>query len=197
MNKQRDHFKEAARLIDNIDNCALREVMRQIYYDNKQRILVSKASPRHHTYDGGLLDHLVEVASIALRLENEWSKLRLNTDIIASIGLLHDIGKVGTIDVNNEFLEHSPHGLVMVAPYFDKSEIPDTYKLAIYNGIGSHMVQFDMKGDMCGGVTVESLLVKEADTISSVLGGTIDKDGWFNDNECFFPIVGRKLYRFD
>lgn len=46
----------------------------------------------HHSYDGGLCKHSLEVANLMVKL-NDWLKFNLNREELLRVGLLHDISK--------------------------------------------------------------------------------------------------------
>lgn len=56
----------------------------------------------HHAWVGGLMDHSIEVAEIALATAAHWPSIT-NTDILVAGALLHDIGKLMEIDMGSTF----------------------------------------------------------------------------------------------
>jgi 3'-5' exoribonuclease len=69
-----------------------------------------RSSSAHHAYLGGLLEHTVAVASMAL----EMCVLhpRLNRDLLLSAAILHDLGKTGEFTYGAE-IERSPEGAML------------------------------------------------------------------------------------
>ncbi len=51
------------------------------------------AKRRHHAYTGGLAEHTLETAEMALSLSGSVSRARMDTDVLLAGALLHDIGK--------------------------------------------------------------------------------------------------------
>lgn len=51
------------------------------------------AKRRHHAYIGGLAEHTLETAEIALSLAGTVSRARMDTDVLLAGALLHDVGK--------------------------------------------------------------------------------------------------------
>ncbi len=51
------------------------------------------AKRRHHAYIGGLAEHTLETAEIALSLAGTVNRTRVDTDVLLAGALLHDVGK--------------------------------------------------------------------------------------------------------
>jgi len=51
------------------------------------------AKVRHHAYIGGLAEHTLETAEMALSLAGTVSRARMDTDVLLAGALLHDVGK--------------------------------------------------------------------------------------------------------
>lgn len=51
------------------------------------------AKRRHHAYTGGLAEHTLETAEMALSLSDSVTRARMDTDVLLAGALLHDIGK--------------------------------------------------------------------------------------------------------
>jgi 3'-5' exoribonuclease len=51
------------------------------------------AKRRHHAYMGGLAEHTLETAEIALSLANTIARAEMDTDVLLAGALLHDVGK--------------------------------------------------------------------------------------------------------
>jgi 3'-5' exoribonuclease len=54
---------------------------------------VPAAKRRHHAYIGGLAEHTLETAEIALGLAGSVNRVEMDTDVLLAGALLHDIGK--------------------------------------------------------------------------------------------------------
>ena len=56
------------------------------------------AKGRHHGYTGGLCEHSLEVAKIALSIESGLIGVKLSRDLLIAGAILHDIGKCGSFE---------------------------------------------------------------------------------------------------
>lgn len=112
-------YKTALCAIDEIRDEEIREVTSMIYTQHKELIIQTPAAKKnHHNYQGGLLEHSIEVMNYATALGH-----RYNKDYIIAGSLLHDIGKIdkyrwqgAAIEYTNEahFEEHIARGYHLV-----------------------------------------------------------------------------------
>jgi putative nucleotidyltransferase with HDIG domain len=122
--KERDVvYSELMSYIDKIDNSKLKDFVRNIYTENKDRILIMPAAKMmHHNYIGGLMVHTLECLKIA-EINIGTFFQRVNKDEVFAACLLHDIGKIfeytidtesGLIDYDENFrkewISHSQYG---------------------------------------------------------------------------------------
>jgi putative nucleotidyltransferase with HDIG domain len=122
--KERDVvYSELMSYIDKIDNSKLKDFVRNIYTENKDRILIMPAAKMmHHNYIGGLMVHTLECLKIAEINIGAFFQ-RVNKDEVFAACLLHDIGKIfeytidtesGLIDYDENFrkewISHSQYG---------------------------------------------------------------------------------------
>ncbi|HTA35952.1 MAG TPA: HDIG domain-containing protein, partial [Solirubrobacteraceae bacterium] len=97
----------------------------------------------HHAYLGGLLEHTVAVASMALELCTLHS--RLDRDMLLSAAIVHDIGKTREFTYGAEIarsaegrmLGHVELGLRTIAPYLPSSLAPER-RLALEHCVLMH-----------------------------------------------------------
>lgn len=126
----------------------------------------------HHTYTGGLLDHTIEVCEFGLKIIKALG-LEVNWDHYIAAALLHDLGRVGYYEYNDETEcwretpEHInpeyPHSLKIVLDFPRKSVIslPKPVEYAIL----SHMGGWSDTGVYPN--TILSSVLHTADLISS------------------------------
>lgn len=91
----------------------LREVLALCFGDDDFRLRFQRApasTATHHARIGGLLEHVVEVASIARQGARV---MRANVDLVVAAALLHDIGKVEAYQVTPGGFEQTPAGLLV------------------------------------------------------------------------------------
>lgn len=96
-------FADLEKLIGTIQQEQLRRVLEQIFVLNKDFAIRFRCHPgavhNHHAWIGGLLEHTMEVAWSAedYCLRNNC----INRDLLLTVALLHDIGKVWEIAVDD------------------------------------------------------------------------------------------------
>ena len=129
-------------LINSISDPELREHVKsyfEIYWEDFE---IYPASLRfHHCYDGGLLDHTVEVVEISLKIADFLTKLGLKIDRDALIvaGLLHDFGKLEeyVFDERQKKWIHRfqrdrmDHSLFPILDFMEKTKYPLPKKICL------------------------------------------------------------------
>lgn len=122
-NEREESFKELIDIVETISDKKLKEFVKQIYLDNKEKILISPAAKlMHHNYIGGLMVHTSECVKYADDIIKLFFQ-RVNRDDVIAACLLHDIGKIfeykvdtesGLIDYDEDFrkewISHSQYG---------------------------------------------------------------------------------------
>ena len=121
--EREQEYKLIFEYIDSIKDDKLREFIKNIYIENKDRILIMPAAKlMHHNYIGGLMVHILEClkyaeANMAMFFQ------KVNKDEVFAACLLHNIGKIfeytvdtesGLIDYDENFrkewISHSQYG---------------------------------------------------------------------------------------
>lgn len=106
-------YAMAARaLIEDISNVHLRQIVQNVFNDNKDYWKVAPAaSGIHHAYIAGLLQHTVDVTSRAKAI----AKLTTgcNVDLVVAGAMLHDMGKLWTYELNGALIERSHRGMML------------------------------------------------------------------------------------
>ena len=119
-------FVELLKYIDKISTEDLRNFVRKIYDENKEKILVAPgAKLMHHNYIGGLMVHTLECLQYADANMNVFFQ-KIKRDEVYAACLLHDIGKIfeytvdlesGLIDYDEQFrkewITHSQYGFTI------------------------------------------------------------------------------------
>jgi 3'-5' exoribonuclease len=96
-----------------ISSTRLRNVLALFFGDDDFRVRFERtpgSTTAHHSKIGGLLEHVVEVASIA---KQGARVMRANVDLVVTAALLHDIGKVEAYQVTAAGFEQTPAGLLI------------------------------------------------------------------------------------
>ena len=93
-------YKKALGMIEQIKDPALRRLAFYFYRDNDQiakKLMKHPAAKNvHHGYLGGLIEHSVSVAQIAVSFRDLYPQL--DQDLLIVGGLLHDIGKLKELE---------------------------------------------------------------------------------------------------
>ncbi|HBT19912.1 MAG TPA: metal-dependent phosphohydrolase [Peptococcaceae bacterium] len=95
-------WEKLVQFINKIENPYINELLNKLF-DNafKGKFCAAPGGKKiHHAYRGGLLEHTVEVASIAENLTHIFPDF-LNKDLLIAGALLHDIGKTLEYDVES------------------------------------------------------------------------------------------------
>lgn len=88
-----DMYQEIARYINDIEDNDCRTLVKTLYEENKEALLVSAAALHmHHMVRSGLLLHIVTMARQAIATCQNYKLL--NKDLLMTGVLLHDIGKL-------------------------------------------------------------------------------------------------------
>lgn len=119
-------YKELILFIDKISDESLKDFVKNIYEEHKDKLLIAPgAKMMHHNYIGGLMVHTLECLQYAdANLDAFYQKIKKD-DVYAAC-LLHDIGKIfeytvdlesGLIDYDENFkkewITHSQYGFTI------------------------------------------------------------------------------------
>lgn len=133
------------------------------------------AKGNHHSYIHGLLQHSIEVVDISLFLADYFKNI--NKDLLICAGLLHDIGKLKSYDVDDEFtvvktdweklLGHLSISALFVSKITPVDIDPNKIML-LYHVILSHHGEL-IHGSPTVCKTKEAYILHRADELSSTL----------------------------
>ncbi len=113
-------WAELDAMVAGVRNPHVRELLQRVVRDNDAQLREWPAAQTvHHAYRGGFLEHVLQVARVALTLADIYGA---NRDIVVAGALLHDIGKLqelsydGTTTYSREgrLLGHVAMGLIVV-----------------------------------------------------------------------------------
>ena len=102
----KDMWKNINSLIRKMKNPFLKKLCGNIYSENKEKLFTHPASvSMHHNYRSGFLEHILSMSKMAVQLAPHY---QLDTDLVLTGVLLHDIGKIYEIESDYEatFTEH-------------------------------------------------------------------------------------------
>ena len=103
-------LSELVGFLDEIHNRHVRSFLNEVFSDkaNAMGLLNSPAGTKfHHAYQGGLLEHCVEMM-VGLSRERLFSKPSLERDLAITLVMIHDLGKTITM-VGNRFCPRGLH----------------------------------------------------------------------------------------
>jgi 3'-5' exoribonuclease len=99
-----DMRNELDQLLDSLENSYIRDLLRSFFDDPEFYRLYSRApaaKSMHHTYIGGLLEHSLAVAALALDVARRYPQV--DRDLLISGAMLHDVGKVLELSFDRSF----------------------------------------------------------------------------------------------
>lgn len=180
--EKENKFQELISFAEKIKNNALKNTCMNILKDYKEKLFVRgaghdgiegiKYNRTHQCFDGGLLDHMLNVTKNAYNIGSIYDK-NVDMDLIIFGAILHDIGKTKIFDEwdeNNDIksnlnysyllVDHVYLGENIVEQYLNREEIPEKLKYQALHIIGTHMDTMDKH-------MAESYIVSYADSIDA------------------------------
>jgi 3'-5' exoribonuclease len=132
----------------------------------------------HHAYLGGLLEHTVAVATLAL--ETCTLHPRLNSDVLIAAALLHDIGKTrefaygADISLSDEgrLLGHLAIGQRMIAERAAAARLPEAKTLAVLHCVLAHHGADALPGRRFG--SAEALALYRLNALDASVKGALE-----------------------
>lgn len=155
---------------------ALRSILENIFSgDTYSQFLINPAGSRlHHAYLGGLLQHSVDVAGLALAMADQIGGA--DKDLVIAGALLHDIGKLREISYQIGFpytdsgrlLGHISMSVLMVQEVAARLKMPPSRLERLYHILLSHHGDNE-KGSPVPCATKEAFIVHYADELNAVM----------------------------
>ena len=187
--KDMEEYKQKfLKLVAQISRSPLRELLGEIFSGSRwERFIRNPAAKRfHHAYIGGLLEHSVDVAEMALAVAA--TAPGVDRDMVIAGALLHDIGKTEEIsaDIGFSYTEaghlvgHITAGaLIIDAAALQVQFLSEAERKSLLHIVLSHHGSRD-KGSPIGCATREAVIVHYADELNAVLQQfveTAEKEG--------------------
>ena len=183
-----EYKKKFLKLVAQISRPPLRELLGEIFSGSRwERFIRNPAAKRfHHAYIGGLLEHSVDVAEMALAVAA--TVPGVDHDMVIAGALLHDIGKTEEIsaDIGFSYTEaghlvgHITAGaLIIDAAALQVQFLSEAERKSLLHIVLSHHGSRD-KGSPIGCATREAVIVHYADELNAVLQQfveTAEKEG--------------------
>ena len=180
--EKENKFQELISFAEKIYNISLRNACINILKDYKHELFVKAAghdgiekikyNRTHQCFDGGLLDHMLNVTKNAYNIGLIYNK-DVDMDLILFGAILHDIGKTKIFDEWNEnsdiksnlnysylLVDHVYLGESIVEEYLSKEEISEKLKYQVLHIIATHMDTMDKH-------MAEAYIVSYADSIDA------------------------------
>jgi 3'-5' exoribonuclease len=133
------------------------------------------AKKNHHTYRGGLLQHSLEVAELALHTAYRFPKLR--RDLILTAALLHDVGKLWEMDHDWQRGNYTDAGTMLGHIFLGAERIgalsrglrfPEDLRLALMHTMLAHHDELTFGSPVCP-MLPEAITLAKCDQISAEL----------------------------
>ena len=183
-----EYKKKFLKLVAQISRPPLRELLGEIFSGSRwEQFIRNPAAKRfHHAYIGGLLEHSVDVAEMALAVAA--TAPGVDRDMVIAGALLHDIGKTEEIsaDIGFSYTEaghlvgHITAGaLIIDAAALQVQFLSEAERKSLLHIVLSHHGSRD-KGSPIGCATREAVIVHYADELNAVLQQfveTAEKEG--------------------
>ena len=173
---EKEYITRLQNLIKTVRNPGLRALLETIFsgeiYD---KFIMNPAGMRmHHAYIGGLLQHSVDVAGIAIALAEQIGNV--DKDLVVTGALLHDVGKLREISSQIGFpytnegrlLGHIAMSVMMVQEAAAKLKLPQARLEQLQHILLSHHGDND-KGSPVVCATKEAFIVHYADEIDAIM----------------------------
>lgn len=189
---EQEYVTRLQNLIKTVRNPGLRALLEIIFSGNVyDKFIMNPAGMRmHHAYIGGLLQHSVDVAGIAIALAEQIGNV--DKDLVVTGALLHDIGKLREISSQIGFpytnegrlLGHIAMSVMMVQEAAAKLKLPAARLEQLQHILLSHHGEND-KGSPVACATKEAFIVHYADEIDAIMNqfDTYDDKGAWEFNK--------------
>ncbi len=205
-----DMRNELDLLLDSLENPYIRDLLRAFFDDPEFYRLYSKApaaKSMHHTYIGGLLEHSLAVAALALDISARYPQV--DRDLLISGAMLHDVGKVVELSFDRSFgytdegklLGHIVIGVQMIEDRVRSiAGFPADLSMMIKHLLLSHHGQYDF-GSPKRPKFLEAVILNFIDELDSKINAVqlhIDKEqqdqGWTSYHRLFdrYFYMGQK-----
>ena len=173
---EQEYITRLQNLIKTVRNPGLRALLETIFSGNLyDKFIMNPAGMRmHHAYIGGLLQHSVDVACIAIALAEQIGNV--DKDLVVAGALLHDIGKLREISSQIGFpytnegrlLGHIAMSIIIVQEAAAKLKLPAARLEQLQHILLSHHGDNE-KGSPVECATKEAFIVHYADEIDAIM----------------------------
>lgn len=171
---------ELLTIVEMVEDPDFKGLLEAFWRDEKfvERALVVAGGKRvHHSYKGGLVEHLVSLAKAVLQVWEVYQSL--NRDLLIAGALLHDVGKVDELEwdsmdldytLEGRLLGHVILGIQMVTDKMKELSFPRDKGLRLLHIIASHHGEPE-QGALKRPKFKEALVIHYLDQLDSKISG--------------------------
>ena len=201
-------YEEILKIITGISDEDLRALLQAIFEDKefgKSLRRAPAAKGWHHSYIGGLVEHIYDMAQLAMKAAEVYPDV--DRDLLMAGVLLHDLGKVEELSVTNHIdysdsgrlIGHITLGVEFLSEYLRGMEdFPEELKMKLMHMIVSHHGLLE-NGSPIRPMTVEALLLHYIDNLDAQIRGVnqvLEKSGDRRSNWTeYVKLLDRFIYR--
>ena len=201
-------FGELQGFVAMVRDDALRELLNLITDDPAigRRLKSAPAALKiHHAFRGGLLEHILSLCNLGVALCAHYP--RLNLDLLIAGAILHDLGKVETLELTGvrfayttrgQLIEHVTLGLEILERHVSRiPEFPIELKTILQHLLVSHHGDLD-KGALRRPMLPEALAFSLLDLMDARLEQAfhmIDAAPSADEFTSYIPSIERQLFR--
>lgn len=197
------YIKRFYEIISDVSDKDYKKILDNCFNDDVKQLFFAypAAKDNHHNYTYGLLQHSIEVTDVCLFLADYYKNV--DRDLLACAGILHDIGKLKSYDVDDnvkkivktdweKLLGHLSISALFVSRIIPE-DVDETKAMLLYHLILSH------HGELAYGSpivckTKEAYILNKADDISFTLNhvDSLSYNGLWSDES---KILKKSWYR--
>lgn len=178
--RSRDELRaRLSELVRLVEHPGLRKLLRAVFGDKEflDRFSVCPASQSyHHAYAGGLLEHTVSVAGTCADIAGRYDGV--DTDLLITAALLHDIGKVDELSFSagigytdeGRLVGHVVSGVIRVRDAAARARLDSGLLLRLEHALLSHHGELEW-GSPKRPSTFEALLLHHVDNLDAKAAG--------------------------
>jgi 3'-5' exoribonuclease len=201
-------FGQLLSFIEMVEQPALRGLLPSIVTDTAiaEGLKVAPAALRlHHAFRSGLLEHVISICELSVLLAGKYPRLKLDWLIAGAI--LHDLGKVETLEAKGlrfkytsrgQLLEHITLGLEILQRYTGREpDFPIEIKTVLQHLVVSHHGDVE-KGALRPPMMPEAITLNLMDLLDARLEQAfrlIDQGPAAEEFTAYVPSLERQLFR--
>ncbi len=201
-------YDEILKIITGINDEDLRPLLQTIFEDEEFGKSLKRAPAAkgwHHSYIGGLVEHIYDMAQLAIKAAEVYPDV--DRDLLLAGVFLHDLGKIEELMVTNHIdysdsgrlLGHITLGVEFLSEYIRGMEdFPGELKMKLMHMIISHHGELE-NGSPVRPMTVEALLLHYIDNLDAQIRGVnqvLEKGGDRSSNWTeYVKLLDRFIYK--